>query len=289
MSLRAASRRAPHWVIAPIGRIMFIGRIRRMKSDDFFLAPETRLKYHAGHRVTPTRSAGGAKSVYRSRPVDGVSIWEVPTMTRSEPDTEELLDRAGGGDRTARDALLRRHRRRLSRMVAVRMDPRLAARLDPSDVVQETLAEADRRLDGYLRDRPLPFYPWLRQIAADRLADEHRRHVRAGKRTVTREEPAPVGLPGRSAVELAERLFAPSEHPSEGMRAAELAERVRSALAALPGRDREVLVLRHLEQLSAREVAAVLGTTEGAAKARALRALKRLRDLLRNGNPGGRP
>jgi RNA polymerase sigma-70 factor (ECF subfamily) len=198
-------------------------------------------------------------------------------MTRAEPDTEELLRRAGRGDRAARDGLLERHRRRLKRMIAVRMDPRLAARVDPSDVVQETLAEADRRLPGYLKDRPLPFYPWLRQIAADRLADEHRRHVRAGKRTVTREEPAPAALPGHSALELAGRLFAPSDHPSAGLRAAELAGRVRDALAALPERDREVLVLRHLEQLPAKEIADILGMTEGAVKARVLRALKRLR------------
>jgi RNA polymerase sigma-70 factor (ECF subfamily) len=88
-------------------------------------------------------------------------------------------------------------------MVELRMNPRLAARLDPSDVVQEVLAEADRRLDDYLRERPLPFFPWLRQIAVDRLADAHRRHVRAARRSVVREEAA---LPESSALELAGRL-----------------------------------------------------------------------------------
>src|SRR5262245_34708786 len=80
-------------------------------------------------------------------------------------DTEHLLDRAAEGDATARDQLLERFRRRLRRMVAVRFDPRLAARVDPSDVVQESLAEASAQLNRYLRDRPLPFYPWLRQFA----------------------------------------------------------------------------------------------------------------------------
>src|SRR5262245_8049497 len=113
------------------------------------------------------------------------------------PDTEQLLAQASHGDAAARSQLLQRHRGRLKRMVAVRADPRLAARVDPSDVVQETLAEANARLDAYLRDRPLPFYPWLRQLAQQRLIDLHRRHVRARRRSVTREE---VDLPDRSAL-----------------------------------------------------------------------------------------
>src|SRR5437867_2294662 len=100
-------------------------------------------------------------------------------------DTEELLDRVGRGDGAARQQLLTRHRRRLRRMIAVRMDRRMAARVDPSDVVQETLAEADTKLPGYLRSRPLPFYPWLRQLAIERLIDLHRRHIQARKRSVT--------------------------------------------------------------------------------------------------------
>ena len=88
---------------------------------------------------------------------------------RPEPATEHLLDAAARGDGPARNRLIERYRRRLKRMVAVRLDRRLSARVDPSDVVQDTLADAARKLDGYLRDRPLPFYPWLRQLAADRL------------------------------------------------------------------------------------------------------------------------
>ena len=130
----------------------------------------------------------------------------------TQPDTEQLLRDARRGDPSARGRLLERHRARLRRMVAVRLDKRLAARVDPSDVVQETLAEAAAKLDGYLRTRPLPFYPWLRQIAQQRLIDLHRRHVRAGRRSVTREEPA--GLPDRSALQLAERLFARQSSPS---------------------------------------------------------------------------
>src|SRR4051794_39451684 len=108
--------------------------------------------------------------------------------TAPAPDTEELLARAGRGDRSARGELLARHRARLERMVGFRLDRRLAARVDPSDVVQEALTEAAGRLSDYLRQRPLPFYPWLRQFAADRLVELRRQHLQAAKRSVLREE-----------------------------------------------------------------------------------------------------
>jgi RNA polymerase sigma-70 factor (ECF subfamily) len=201
-------------------------------------------------------------------------------MPQPGPDTDELLRRTSGGDSAARGALLERHRRRLRRLVALRLDRRLAPRLDPSDVVQEVMAEADRRLGDYLRRRPLPFYPWLRQLACDRLAEAHRRHMGAARRSVAREEAAGLGLPEGSAEELAGRLLASATGPSEAARRAEQKARVRAALAALGEQDREVLALRHLEQLSAREAAAVLGLTEAAFKSRALRAMQRLRRLL---------
>jgi RNA polymerase sigma-70 factor (ECF subfamily) len=194
------------------------------------------------------------------------------------PDTERLLERVGRGDAAARGELFQRHRARLRRMVALRLDPRLAARVDPSDVVQETIAMADRRLPDYLSDRPLPFYPWLRRLARDRLADLRRKHLRAGNRTVTREEPP--ALPNASVQELAERLFARSSSPSARAQREERRARVRAALESLPDRDREVLVLRHLEQLPTSEIAAELELTEATVHTRHLRALRRLRDLL---------
>jgi RNA polymerase sigma-70 factor (ECF subfamily) len=194
-------------------------------------------------------------------------------------DTEHLLERGAGGDGVARDQLLRRHRRRLRRMVAVRADPRLAARVDPSDVVQEALAEAAAKLDRYLRERPLPFYPWLRQLAQNRLIDLHRRHVLARRRSVTREEAVP-DLPDRSALVLADRLFARQSSPSAGLHRRERRDRVRAALAALPDPDREVLVLRVLEELPAKEIAAVPGIGEAAVRSRQVRALGRLKALL---------
>ncbi len=201
-------------------------------------------------------------------------------MTTPEPDTEELIERVAHGDGAARQQLLARHRARLRQMVAVRLDRRLAARVDPSDVVQEALADAARKLTTYVRERPLPFYAWLRRLAWERLVKMHRRHLHTRRRSATREEQVALNLPEESALELARRLVSPGTSPSRQLLRAELRERVRAALEALGERDREVLVLRYLEQLSTREVAAVLEISEGAVKVRHLRALERLRRLL---------
>jgi RNA polymerase sigma-70 factor (ECF subfamily) len=199
-------------------------------------------------------------------------------MIPEDSETTELLTRAGDGDHSAVEQLLARHRDRLRRMVAVRMDDRLAARVDPSDVVQETLAMAAHRLSEYLRRPPLPFYPWLRQIACNRLADLCRRHIQVGKRSVRREEQ--LGLSDASALQLADRVVARGSSPLKRLLREELRARVRAALAALPTMDREILILRHLEQLSFAESAVVLGISETAAKQRHVRALRRIRRLL---------
>ena len=201
-------------------------------------------------------------------------------MAAPDGDSEHLLRRAGQGDPVARQQLLVQYRQRLRQMIAVRLDRRLAARIDPSDVVQETLAEAAQQLAAYLRDRPLPFYPWLRQLAWKRLAALYRRHIQAGKRSVCREEQGGPPLPEESALDLAGRLLARGSSPSARLRRDELRGRVRAALARQPDGDREVLLLRHLEQLATPEIAAVLGITEGAVYTRHLRALERLRGLL---------
>jgi RNA polymerase sigma-70 factor (ECF subfamily) len=168
----------------------------------------------------------------------------------------------------------------LREAIAIRLDPRLAPRVDPSDIVQETLAEAARRLDEYLKSPPLPYYPWLRQLALERVIEMHRRHVRAGKRSVVREERSLPPLPDESAAVLAHRLFARGSSPSARLRKREVAARVQAALLQLSERDRELLVLRHLEQMPTRDIAAVLSLSESAVKMRHLRALERLRSRL---------
>ena len=147
--------------------------------------------------------------------------------------TQVLIDRAHGGDEAARQQLLEHYRDYLRRMVAVRLDRRLAARVDVSDVVQETLVEAARRLDDYLRERPLPFYGWLRQLAGERIVDTHRRHVTAQRRSVTLERRDP-DLPDASAEELVRRLFADNTSPSNHLMRQERHERLKRALASLP-------------------------------------------------------
>jgi RNA polymerase sigma-70 factor, ECF subfamily len=201
-------------------------------------------------------------------------------MPQAEPDTDQLLRLVSKGDAPARDRLLNRHRARLRQMIAFRLDQRLAARVDPSDVVQEALVEADRRLNAYARTQPLPFYPWLRQLALDRVTDLHRRHIRSQKRSVLNEAIRLPALPDDSAEHLARQLAGQGSSPSARLERHEVQERMRSALERLNERDREVLLLRHMEQLSVRDIAAILGISEGAVKVRHVRALERLRQTL---------
>jgi RNA polymerase sigma-70 factor (ECF subfamily) len=201
-------------------------------------------------------------------------------MTAQDSEADQLLAKAGCGDPSARQELLVHYQDRLRQMIRLRMDRRLAARVDPSDIVQETMLEAVQKLSDYLRLKPLPFYPWLRQLAWERLIDLHRRHVHAQKRSVRREERQGPPLPNSSAQELADRLVAHGSTPSARLKRLELRTRVKLALSQLSEGDREVLVLRHLEQLSTAEIAAILQITEGAFYTRHLRALERLRKHL---------
>lgn len=203
-----------------------------------------------------------------------------------EPDTNDLIERASRGDERAGQQLLARHRKRLRQMVALRMDRRLAARVDPSDVVQEALMTAALRLAEYLRCRPIPFYPWLRQLAYDRLVELSRLHLRSKKRSVSREEAGVLDLPEDSAADLAGRLATDGISPSQSLLRDELRARAQAAVHRLAPRDREILVLRHLEHLSMSECAAALGIAVGTAKVRHLRALERLRSLLETDGEG---
>jgi RNA polymerase sigma-70 factor (ECF subfamily) len=191
-------------------------------------------------------------------------------------DTDELLVQAGRGDRGARSELLDRHRDRLRRMIVVRLDRRLLARLDPSDVVQEALAEAAQKLSDYLRERPVPFYPWLRRLAWEHLVRLHEQHVKARRRSVMREAFAISQLPEESTAQLVNQLARSDLAPDQRLLTIELKARMMAGLAQLPEHDRELLVLRYLEHLSNREIAEILGLTEGAVRTRHTRALARL-------------
>ena len=154
-------------------------------------------------------------------------------MTSSIPDTDQLLQLANAGDRTASEQLFARHRSRLRSMVAMRLDPEVVARLDASDVVQEVFLEASRKLPDYVRRQPLPFYPWLRQIAWQRLVKLHEHHLQAKKRSAQREVRWDGGLPDDSVAILTQRLVSHEQTPSQIAVKEESRRRVRQALVAI--------------------------------------------------------
>jgi RNA polymerase sigma-70 factor, ECF subfamily len=193
--------------------------------------------------------------------------------------TGELLEQARAGDAAALEELFTRHREQLRRAVALRLDRRLAARIDVSDVIQETYLEAARRLPEYVHCPDMPFGLWLRWLARERVLTLHRQHLFADKRAVGREvEPLPID----SSAQFAAGLLGPGPSPSRAVAAIELAERLRIALQQLDDDERELLVGRHFEQLSNRELAQLLGISEAAANKRYIRALQRLRGVLMN-------
>jgi RNA polymerase sigma-70 factor (ECF subfamily) len=165
-------------------------------------------------------------------------------------------------------------------MLDVQLDPRVRARVDPSDVVQETLLEAYRRLPEYLAARPLPFYPWLRQLAWKRLTRIHRDNLTAQRRSVKREEDHDWQLSDDSVQQLARMLVTSASAPLQRLLKDELTRRTRAAMDQLSANDRRVLVLRFLEQLSTAETAAVLEISETAVRMRQLRAIQRVQKLL---------
>jgi RNA polymerase sigma-70 factor (ECF subfamily) len=201
-------------------------------------------------------------------------------MNPSSAETRRLIVRALQGDRQSIDELLAHYRPQLRRMVAVRMDSRLKARLDPSDIVQSVLAEAAQKMVAFQQE-PEQFFSWLRQLAWDELARLHRDHIRTKKRSVSREDDDWQGQAAdESMMQLADRLATQQLGPGSRLIHKELRARVRAALDQLAPQDREVLVLRFLEQLDISDTAAALGISESAVKSRQFRAIERLGKLL---------
>lgn len=200
-------------------------------------------------------------------------------MREQEVDTNELVNRAQRGDVAAIAGLLHQHRRRLKRMISARLDPRVSRRIDASDVVQDALATAAGQLTDYLQTRPIPFYPWLRRIAWQKLVHAHERHLDAEKRSVRRERCDYWGISDLSASRLIRQLdHLPGgvSSPSALAVRQERQQRVREALESLGETDREVLVQRYVEQMSMQEIGASLGLSEEAVQMRHLRALRKL-------------
>jgi RNA polymerase sigma-70 factor, ECF subfamily len=203
-------------------------------------------------------------------------------LTTTDPsESSELLRRAGQGDTQALGHLLETHRKRLRRMICLRLDPRLQGRIDPSDVIQEAYLEAAERLTEYLRDRKMPFFLWLRFLTGQKLLELRRRHLGTQARDAARELSIYQGaMPEASSACLAAQLLGKRTAPLEAAIRAEMKLRLQEALNGMEPIDREVLALRHFEQLSNAETAQLLGISESGASSRYLRALKRLKDIL---------
>ena len=202
-------------------------------------------------------------------------------MWPQSEDTQDLLASARGGDADVLNQLFERHRAAVARFVRMRIDPALAQRVDASDVVQEVLIDANRRIEDYLKNQPMPFHLWLRHIAKDRLIDAHRRHRLAARRSVDRERPLVTpALPDQSALDLAGILADRNPTPAAQATAAELQRRFHDLLDEMEESDREVVLMRHAEQLTNREIAQALGLTEPAASMRYLRAMRRLKERM---------
>jgi RNA polymerase sigma-70 factor (ECF subfamily) len=198
---------------------------------------------------------------------------------------DERVRLASQGDEGSWQALVSESRQRLRRMVAFRLDQRLQGRIDPSDVLQDAYLEAWQDLGAYLRVPSVPFFLWLRGIAGNKLRELHRHHLGTQMRDPRREVSIYDGaLPETTTTALAAGLLGNLTHASEEAIRLELRLRLQDALNAMDPLDREVLALRHFEQLSPAETAQVLGIKEKAAGMRYVRALRRLREILKSLN-----
>jgi RNA polymerase sigma-70 factor (ECF subfamily) len=208
-------------------------------------------------------------------------------MERPLNDSEQIANRVLAGDRGAIQSLFLRSQKRLRAMVELRLDWRLRGRLDASDVLQDAFMDLDRRLDEYLRDPKIPPFLWLRLVVGERLINLHRYHLGAQMRDPAREVSLYRGaVPEASSAALAAKLLGKHTSPSQAAVRAERTLKVQEALNSLDSTDREVLALRHFEQLSRNEAAQVLGISEEAAAKRYVRALRRLKTVLA-AFPGG--
>jgi RNA polymerase sigma-70 factor (ECF subfamily) len=208
-------------------------------------------------------------------------------MNIETPTNDDLLDAACNGDEAALAVLVEQHRERLERMVRLRMDRRLQGRVDPADVVQEAYLAMRGKFAQYCADRRLPFFLWLRLEVGQKLVDVHRFHLGTKMRDAGQEVSLHRGpLPQVTSLSLAEHLLGKLTTASQAAIRVELKLRVQEALNSMDPNDREVLILRHFEELSNAETAQVLEIKPSAAVNRYVRALKRLRDVFQ-GMPGG--
>ena len=208
-------------------------------------------------------------------------------MSDSGDEDLRRLQGAGAARQEVLGELLERERPRLRRMITLRMDERLRERIDASDVVQEAFVEVTARMSDYLRDPVMPFHLWVRLTAGQQLIAHHRQHLEAQMRDVSKQvsiDRAPT--PQVSSVAVADLLLAADTTPTGAAVRGELREQLVGALEEMSALDREILVLRHYEQLTNGDVARLLGISKTAAGNRYVRALRRLGRIL-GGAPRG--
>lgn len=200
--------------------------------------------------------------------------------------TLELLRRGVDGEQQVLTDVWSQHRDRLKRVVKLRMDRRLQGRVDPSDVLQEAFLDFANRVAEYVNRPEMPFFLWLRYLTGQRLQLLHRHHLGAQMRDAGREVSLHRGaMPQATSVSLAAQLMGRFTSVTRAVQRAEMQLILQEAVNAMDPIDREILALRHFEELSNVETAEVLGIKPSAASSRHVRALKKLRETLRN-TPG---
>lgn len=203
------------------------------------------------------------------------------TTSSDTPEVEALIERARNGDEAALAELFERYRSRLRRMVDMRMDRRLRGRIDASDVLQDAYLNLSTKLEGYSRRDELPFFLWLRLVTGECLIDLHRRHLQAAKRDANVEVSLHRGpMPQTDSHSIAAQLLGKHTTASQKLMRAEARLELEAAINAMEPIDREILVLRHFEELSNQETALVLNVDPTVASSRYFRALRRLKQFL---------
>jgi RNA polymerase sigma-70 factor (ECF subfamily) len=195
-----------------------------------------------------------------------------------DPEQESELTQLRQNGQEALGVIFSRYQERLEKMIRFRLDRRLWGRVDSADVLQDAYVTVSQRLDDFLRDPSVPVFIWLRAMTEQVLVNVHRQHLGAKIRDAHREVPLHGAL--TTSDFLASRLAADLTSPSQVAMREEMLQELRGALETMDPIDREVLALRHFEELSNNEVAQVLGLQKAAASNRYVRALKRLRDIL---------
>jgi RNA polymerase sigma-70 factor (ECF subfamily) len=207
-------------------------------------------------------------------------------MSSESEETSELLKKGVAGDQQALADLWDLYRERLRRLVKLRMDRRMQGRVDASDVLQEAFVDFASRAEEYTSDPSMPFFLWLRYLTGQRLQLLHRHHLGTMMRDAGREVSIHRGpMPQATSVSLAAQLMGRFTSVTQAVQRAEMQVMLQEAINSMDEIDREILALRHFEELSNTETAQVLGIKRSAASSRHLRAIKRLKEVLQ-GTPG---